>query len=89
MSMNGHDSPALPARRSVLIGGALVGLAASAAAAQTIPAAPGAGPIQPARGTQLSGKSAIVTGAARGIGRAIAVELAANGADVAVLDICA
>ena len=47
----------------------------------------GAGPIMAGRGTMLQGKVAVVTGAARGIGRAIAVEMAANGADVAVLDI--
>jgi NAD(P)-dependent dehydrogenase (short-subunit alcohol dehydrogenase family) len=35
----------------------------------------------------LTGKIAVVTGAARGIGRAIAVEMAANGADLVVLDI--
>jgi NAD(P)-dependent dehydrogenase (short-subunit alcohol dehydrogenase family) len=46
-----------------------------------------AGPIRPGRGTVLTGKIAVVTGAARGIGRAIAVEMAANGADVVVLDI--
>ena len=46
-----------------------------------------AGPIIPGRGTMLSGKVAVVTGAARGIGRAIAVEMAANGADVIALDI--
>jgi NAD(P)-dependent dehydrogenase (short-subunit alcohol dehydrogenase family) len=45
------------------------------------------GPVAPARGSMLKGKAAFVTGAARGIGRAIAVELAANGADVAVFDI--
>lgn len=33
----------------------------------------------------LAGKGAIVTGASRGIGRAIAVELAASGADVALV----
>ncbi len=47
-----------------------------------------AGPIKPGRGSQLNGKVAVVTGAARGIGRAIAVELAANGADVVAVDIC-
>lgn len=46
-----------------------------------------AGPIRPGRGSTLAGKVAVVTGAARGIGRAIAVELAANGADVVALDI--
>ena len=46
-----------------------------------------AGPVVPGRGTVLAGKVALVTGAARGIGRAIAVELAANGADVIALDI--
>jgi NAD(P)-dependent dehydrogenase (short-subunit alcohol dehydrogenase family) len=35
----------------------------------------------------LQDKVAVVTGAARGIGRAIAVEMAANGADVVVIDI--
>ena len=35
----------------------------------------------------LKGKVAVVTGAARGIGRAIAVDMAANGADVVGIDI--
>jgi NAD(P)-dependent dehydrogenase (short-subunit alcohol dehydrogenase family) len=51
------------------------------------PAERSAGPIRPGRGTMLDGKIAVVTGAARGIGRAIAVEMAANGADVIAIDI--
>src|SRR3954465_7360710 len=51
------------------------------------PAERSAGPIRPGRGTMLDGKVAVVTGAARGIGRAIAVEMAANGADVIAVDI--
>lgn len=43
----------------------------------------------PVRGSRLQGKVAVVTGAARGIGRAAAVALAREGADVVGIDICA
>src|SRR6516225_83760 len=39
------------------------------------------------RGGRLAGKAAIVTGAARGIGRAVAVAFAREGADVMGIDI--
>jgi NAD(P)-dependent dehydrogenase (short-subunit alcohol dehydrogenase family) len=76
-------------RRKILMGavvsGAAMAMPAQAAEQST---APSAGPIRAGRDSDLKGKVAVVTGAARGIGRAIAVEMAANGADVAIIDIC-
>jgi NAD(P)-dependent dehydrogenase (short-subunit alcohol dehydrogenase family) len=43
---------------------------------------------QPFGNGLLSGRVAVITGAARGIGRAIAVDMAANGADIVGIDIC-
>lgn len=52
-------------------------------------ASPEPGDTTPKINFSLQGKSAIVTGAARGIGRAIAVALANAGADIMGIDICA
>ena len=67
--------------------GALVGasmIRAGKAATQT-----DIGDKTPHASFNLAGKTALVTGAARGIGQAICVALAAAGADVMGLDICA
>src|SRR6478735_4890351 len=88
-----------PVRRSLVLGGSVatagLALAGTAAAPKTLDGQPmpeppperSAGPVRPGRGSMLAGKVAVVTGAARGIGRAIAVEMAANGADVVAIDI--
>ncbi|WP_375383354.1 SDR family NAD(P)-dependent oxidoreductase [uncultured Sphingomonas sp.] len=76
-------------RRDILIGaGTFAAAGIAAAVSAQVPSNPrSAGSITAGRDTQLAGKVAFVTGGARGIGRAIAVELAANGADVAIFDI--
>jgi len=68
--------------------GALLGAAVTRSAeAATAPS--DVGDKTPHVNFSLQGKSALVTGAARGIGRAIAMALAAAGADIMGLDICA
>lgn len=97
--LSGLDAPQQLAsgsadRQRFLLSGAVIGAAAMGAAtiAQSAGAQPashsGAGPIRPGRDTRLQDKIAVVTGAARGIGRAIAIEMAANGADIVAIDIC-
>lgn len=77
--------PTAPTRRDVLRQGAAalagIGLAALAGSASAAEADPTGKP------GRLKGKVAVVTGAARGIGRAIAVAYAKEGADVMGLDI--
>jgi NAD(P)-dependent dehydrogenase (short-subunit alcohol dehydrogenase family) len=65
--------------------GAALG-AAGAAAAAPVPTPP-PGEIKVQRKGRLEGKTAVITGAARGIGRAIAVAFAAEGADVLGIDL--
>jgi hypothetical protein len=88
----------LPFGGSVVVGIAIAGAASKQETdtapkvmnGQPVPEPPAdksAGPVKPGRGSMLTGKIAVVTGAARGIGRAIAVEFAANGADVVAIDI--
>ena len=76
------DNPTMLSRRQFAAGvaGAVAATALSTASAAE-PAATSAG--------ALSGKVAVITGAARGIGRAIAVDFAAAGADVIAIDIAA
>jgi hypothetical protein len=76
-----------PMRRMVLAGGLAAGMASIASNANAQKPDISAGPTVAARGSQLKGKVAMVTGSARGIGRAIAVDMAANGADIVAIDI--
>lgn len=78
-----------PGRRSFLVGAAAgaalaAGSMGSASAAIPVPA-PDAIKVQ--RKGRLTGKTVVITGAARGIGRALAVAFAAEGADVMGIDI--
>jgi len=80
----------LTRRQALLSSGAVAGglLASSVAVAQQPPSQGTATARHAIAGGHLTGKVAVVTGAARGIGRAIAVEMAANGADIVGIDLC-
>jgi len=78
--MPNHDQPFEASRRTVLAAGTLglaaAGLGATAASAQ-----------QASASRVLEGQAAFVTGAGRGIGRAIAVGMAQAGANIAAYDV--
>lgn len=79
---------ALPPRRAFLMTAA--GAAGAALAAGNASAAvplPPPGEIKVQRKGRLDGKTAVITGAARGIGRALAVAFAAEGADIMGIDL--
>ena len=78
-------------RRLLATGGAMVGSLpfAGRALGQDTLAGTQTWPGQSFGAGLLNAKVAVITGAARGIGRAIAVDMAANGADVVGIDICA
>ena len=91
--MTDHNKTSAFGRRAVLMGAvASAALPAAAYASDAVkpnyskPAPEGLPKAN--QGSILTGKVAVITGAARGIGRAIAWEMAANGADIVALDIC-
>ncbi len=84
-----NETPRVISRRKMLATSAAVAGATMLGRARSSAAETSTSDVAPHINFSLQGKSAVVTGAARGIGRAIAVALAASGADVMGIDICA
>lgn len=84
-----QNGPIGISRRKMLITSAGAFIGASAARAISPAENVDVGDKTPHTNFALQGKSALVTGAARGIGRAICAALAAAGSDVMGLDVCA
>ena len=81
-----NETKTMTSRRDLLVGAA--GAAAATAAIASAPSAMAAETGAEAKG-EFVGKSAFVTGAARGIGLACAESLAAQGANIVLFDIAA
>ncbi|MEO1221761.1 MAG: SDR family NAD(P)-dependent oxidoreductase, partial [Pseudomonadota bacterium] len=77
------DRPAMMSRRAALTAGTFGAAAAAATGVMTAGAAMAKQAVQ----KELSGKTAFITGGARGIGLASAEELAKAGANIVLFDI--
>ena len=81
ISAPSETGPSDPSRRSLLAGSAGLGLAAA------VPAATAAAQSAETRSREFAGRSAFITGGARGIGYATAEALARAGADIMLYDV--
>ncbi|MCG8693690.1 MAG: SDR family NAD(P)-dependent oxidoreductase [Minwuiales bacterium] len=81
ISAPSETEPSDPSRRTLLAGSAGLGLAAA------VPAATAAAQSAETRSREFAGRSAFITGGARGIGYATAEALARSGADIMLYDV--
>lgn len=87
MTFQDDSNPTNESRRSFIKGASILGAGAALSTAGAITALAS---DQETQSTikQLKGRTALITGAARGIGLATAILLAKEGANIAILDIC-